>query len=113
LANVTASSSSNSASIAPASGRTCERFRSAATPTTSGCSSRPSGRAQLFRLAAGDYEGAINHVAIAFEHATFEHVGIGVALDYFEVDLDSNDTSFLGAFELKFTGPRLFAHMSF
>jgi len=71
------------------------------------------GRAQLFRLAAGDYEGAINHVAIAFEHATFEHVGIGVALDYFEVDLDSNDTSFLGAFELKFTGPRLFAHMSF
>src|SRR6188768_418620 len=31
------------------------------------------GRAQLFRLAAGDYEGAINHVAIAFEHATFEH----------------------------------------
>ena len=71
------------------------------------------GRAQLFRLAAGDYEGAINHLAIAFEHATFEHVGIGVALDYFEVDLESSDTSFLGAFELKFTGPRLFAHMSF
>ncbi|HEY3518358.1 MAG TPA: hypothetical protein VGL98_15020 [Gammaproteobacteria bacterium] len=71
------------------------------------------GRAQFFRLAAGDYEGAINHVAIAFEHATFEHVGLGVALDYFEVDLDSDDTSFLGAFELKFTGPRLFAHMSF
>lgn len=71
------------------------------------------GRAQIFRLAAGDYEGAINHMAIAFEHATFEHVGIGVALDYFEVDLDSSDTSFIGSFELKFTGPRLFAHMQF
>ena len=71
------------------------------------------GRGQIFRLAAGDYEGAINHVAIAFEHATFEHVGLGVALDFFEVDLESEDTSFIGAFELKFTGPRLFAHMSF
>jgi hypothetical protein len=71
------------------------------------------GRAQIFRLTAGDYDGEINHAAIAFEHATFEHVGIGVALDFFEVDLESNDTSFLGRFELKFAGPRLFAHMSF
>jgi len=71
------------------------------------------GRAQFFRLEAGDYDGRIDHAAIAFEHATFEHVGIGVALDYFKVDLQSNDTSFLGAFELKFYGPRLFAHMSF
>lgn len=71
------------------------------------------GRAQFFRLEAGDYDGKIDHAALAFEHATFEHVGIGVALDYFKVDLESNDTSFLGAFELKFFGPRLFAHMSF
>jgi hypothetical protein len=71
------------------------------------------GRAQIFRLAAGDFEGEINHAAIAFEHATFEHVGMGVALDFFEVDLESTDTSFIGAFELKFTGPRLFAHLSF
>jgi hypothetical protein len=71
------------------------------------------GRAQFFRLEAGDYDGKIDHAAIAFEHATFEHVGLGVALDYFRVDLESNDTSFLGAFELKFVGPRLFAHMSF
>lgn len=71
------------------------------------------GRVQIFRLAAGDFEGEINHAAIAFEHATFERVGIGIALDFFEVDLESTDTSFLGAFELKFTGPRLFAHMTF
>ena len=71
------------------------------------------GRAQIFRLDAGDYDGEINHLAVAFEHSTFKRVGLGVALDFFELDLDSKDDSFLGAFELKFAGPRIFAHAHF
>lgn len=71
------------------------------------------GRAQIFRLAAGDYEGEINHLAVALEHATFKRVGLGIALDFFELDLDSEDDSFLGEFKLKFAGPRIFAHAHF
>lgn len=71
------------------------------------------GRAQIFRLAAGDYDGEINHLALAFEHSTFKRVGIGVALDFFEVNLESKDDSFLGEFSLKFAGPRIFAHAHF
>jgi len=71
------------------------------------------GRAQIFRLTAGDYDGEIDHLAIAFEHSTFKRVGLGVALDFFRLNLDSKDDSFLGSFELKFAGPRIFAHAHF
>jgi hypothetical protein len=71
------------------------------------------GRGQIFRLSAGDYEGEIDHLAVAFEHSTFERIGLGVALDFFELNLDSEDDSFLGEFNLRFAGPRIFAHAHF
>jgi hypothetical protein len=66
------------------------------------------GQAQIFRLEAGGYDGALNHVALEMEHNTFHHLGFGVALDYFEVDLDSTEPKFVGAFNLTFSGPRVF-----
>ncbi|HEU4618114.1 MAG TPA: hypothetical protein VFV10_08730 [Gammaproteobacteria bacterium] len=72
-----------------------------------------SGRAQIFRLSAEDFDGKLNHVALAIEHDTFRHFGFGLGFDYFEVDLDSSDTGFLGAFKLRFSGPHVYAHAHF
>src|SRR5262249_37166685 len=58
------------------------------------------GQAQIFRLEAGGYKGALNHAVLAFEHNTFRHLGFGLALDFFEVKLDSTDPALLGAFHL-------------
>lgn len=71
------------------------------------------GRLQLFRLEAEDYSGALNHVMLAVEHATFPRVGIGFAVDYFEMDVDSTEATFRGAVKLEFSGPRLYAHAHF
>ena len=71
------------------------------------------GQAQLFRLEAGGYDGELNHVALEMEHDTFRHIGLGFALDYFEVDLDSTEPKFVGAFNLTFSGPRVFMRAHF
>lgn len=72
-----------------------------------------SGRAQIFRLRADDFDGELNHVAVAIEHDTFRRVGLGFAADFFEVDLASRDAGLLGAFKLQFSGPRVFVHAHF
>jgi hypothetical protein len=71
------------------------------------------GRAQIFRLDADDFDGVLNHVALAIEHDTFRHVGLGIAADFFELDLNSKDTGLLGAFKFQFSGPRIFFHAHF
>lgn len=71
------------------------------------------GRAQIFRLDVDDFDGELNHVALAIEHDTFRHVGVGLAADFFEIDVNSKDSRLLGAFKFQFSGPRLYIHAHF
>ena len=71
------------------------------------------GRLQLFRLEVGDYDGSIDHLAVRLEHQTFRHIGFGLGYDYFELDIDIDNSDWRGFANYQFHGPTLYVKAVF
>lgn len=71
------------------------------------------GRLQIFRLEVGDFDGSIDHLAIRLEHQTFRHVGFGLGYDYFELDVDIDDSDWRGFANYQFDGPTVYVKATF
>ncbi len=71
------------------------------------------GRGQWFFLKLDDVSGAITHAAVHLEHNTFNNVGFGVGYDWFDIDIDTNDSLWRGSADVQFKGPIIFVQASF
>jgi hypothetical protein len=71
------------------------------------------GRLQVFRLEVGGYEGSIDHLAVRLEHQTFRYIGFGLGYDFFELDVDIDDSEWRGFANYQFQGPTLYVRASF
>ena len=72
-------------------------------------------RAQIlgFALSVGDYSGRLFDVAADIAYSPWRHVGIGVGLRYFDLELDADTASLNGEFEFDYWGPTVFGLFSF
>ncbi len=65
-------------------------------------------KAQLFRTDFDRYEGSVNSFQVYAERALGEDVLLGLAYNYFSVNLESNDDDIQGRISAKHTGPALY-----
>ena len=65
-------------------------------------------KAQLFRMDFDRYEGSVNSFQVYAERALGENVLLGLAYNYFSVNLESTDDDILGRISSKHTGPALY-----
>lgn len=70
-------------------------------------------RGQYLSVETDDIDGSIEHAAIYFEHDTTDWLGLGFGYDWFTVDVDSEDRTWLGNANVRFHGPMLFLKGSF
>ena len=66
------------------------------------------GRVQIFRLTYGDFSGSLDHASAKLEYGAFEHVGIGVGYDLFDLGLDVDRDRWNGDVSFRFSGPILY-----
>jgi hypothetical protein len=62
-------------------------------------------RLDWFSAEAGDYDGGIVNAATSIIYAPSEHFGIGLAYNYFELDLKVDDSDWRGKINAQFNGP--------
>ncbi len=65
-------------------------------------------RGQFFALDTDDIDGSIEHFAIHFEHATLDRLGLGFGYDWFNLDIDTEETRWRGSADVRFHGPMLY-----
>ena len=70
-------------------------------------------RAQWFSIKVDDIDGRIKHGAIYFEHDTSGKFGLGLGYDWFVLDVETEESAWIGNANVRFHGPMLFLKASF
>lgn len=63
------------------------------------------GRLQIFRLTFDDFSGSLDHASVKLEYDAFEHVGIGVGYDLFDLGVAVDRKLWNGDVSFRFHGP--------
>lgn len=63
------------------------------------------GRAQVFYLKAGDFEGRLLNFSGAVEYYPIKHLGLGLGYAYFDLDIEADASDFSGEFQFQQHGP--------
>lgn len=73
--------------------------------------------AQAFYLKASgsslDFSGSLLNLGVKTEYWLFKNVGIGAAVNYFNLDVDVEDSDWKGALEYKYFGPQIYVSVRF
>lgn len=64
-------------------------------------------RVDWLRAKVGDYDGGIVNAAVSVGYAFNDHFGIGLAYNYFEIDVRVSDSEWSGRINSRFNGPYL------
>jgi hypothetical protein len=72
-----------------------------------------SGRVDYFSLKHGDYDGSLTNFAAGIDYRFTRNFGVGAGYRYMNYDLTSTKAKYNGGVEYKFSGPTLYAAMSF
>lgn len=59
---------------------------------------------EWFGIEADDYEGRFLDTRVSIEHNTFQNIGFGVGFNSSNFDIESEDSDFLGEFEIDYDG---------
>ncbi len=70
-------------------------------------------RIRLFRLHFDRYEGSLNYATLELQRRFGEKFSVGVAYNYYALNLDSAANSLSGTLEVRHRGPALFASVGF
>jgi len=72
---------------------------------------------QFFALDLNDdtfsFSGTVTNLRLSTEYWVFNHVGLGVALNWFKLDVDIDDSDWVGSVEYEYWGPQLYATVRF
>jgi hypothetical protein len=66
-------------------------------------------RLDLLSANVGDYDGLLVNVALGVNFQAFEHFGIGLNYNYFELDVSIDKSGWRGNFETTYEGAYLYA----
>lgn len=70
-------------------------------------------RLDLLSASVGDYEGMLLNTSLGVNYQAFEHFGIGLAYNYFELDVSIKRSDWRGDIEAVFGGPYFYASAYF
>lgn len=70
-------------------------------------------RFDLLSASVGDYEGLLVNASLGVNYQAFRHFGIGVAYNYFELDVSIKKASWRGDIEAIFDGPYVYVSAYF
>jgi hypothetical protein len=70
-------------------------------------------RLDLLSADVGDYDGLLLNVALGVNFQAFEHFGVGVNYNYFELDVSINKSGWRGNIETTYDGAYLYASFYF
>jgi len=72
---------------------------------------------QFFALDLSDdtfsFSGSVIDLRLSTEYWFFNHVGVGVAVNWFHLDVDLNNEDWVGAVEYEYWGPQIYAKIRF
>ena len=55
-----------------------------------------------------DYSGSLTNLRIATEYVPYRGLGLGVAVNWFKIDVDVEDPDWFGRIEYEYWGPQLY-----
>ncbi len=70
-------------------------------------------RLQLFRMDFDRYKGVLTYITLDLQRRFGDNFSVGLAYNYYGMNLDSKDDSFTGAIEVRHRGPALFISAGF
>ncbi len=70
-------------------------------------------RLQLFRMDFDRYKGVLTYITLDLQRRFGDTFSVGLAYNYYAMNLDSTDDSFTGAIEVRHRGPALFISAGF
>lgn len=70
-------------------------------------------RLQLFRMDFDRYKGVLTYITLDLQRRFGDTFSVGLAYNYYGMNLDSKDESFTGAIEVRHQGPALFVSAGF
>jgi hypothetical protein len=59
------------------------------------------------------YEGSLNFATLDWQRRFGENFSVGLAYNYYELNLDSHDNDVRGSLEVRHHGPELFLNVGF
>jgi len=70
-------------------------------------------RLQFFRMDFDRYKGVLSYITLELQRRFGDNFSVGLAYNYYAMNLDSTDDSFTGAIEVRHHGPALFISAGF
>lgn len=70
-------------------------------------------RVQIFRMHFDQYEGSMNYITLSLQHILADRFSIGVGYNYYDMQLDSDQSAIKGSLEIRHQGPFAFAGIHF
>ena len=64
--------------------------------------------AQAFALSIGDFDGSLVNLGVRTEYWFFNHLGAGLALNGFRLDVEVDSSDWQGELEYKYFGPQIY-----
>ena len=68
---------------------------------------------QFFRMDFDRYKGVLNYITLELQRRFGNNFSVGLAYNYYAMNLDSTDDSFTGAIQVRHHGPALFISAGF
>jgi hypothetical protein len=72
---------------------------------------------QFFALDLNDdtfsFSGTVTNLRLSTEYWVFNHVGLGVAVNWFKLDVDLDDSDWKGSVDYEYWGPQIYATIRF
>lgn len=69
--------------------------------------------AQAFALSIGDFDGSLVNLGVRTEYWFFNHIGAGLALNWFRLDVEVDSSDWRGELEYKYWGPQIYITVRF
>lgn len=71
------------------------------------------GRVQYFQLEFDKYDGKMTQLNVGVEHNTFEKVSFGLGYRYFDINVDIDESDWVGNVDFEYSGPTLYLRYGF
>lgn len=64
-------------------------------------------------LEIGEYEGKFTNLRAKLEYYPYKHVGFGLGIDHFDMEISANKTEFKGRLDWRYTGAQIYTTIRF
>jgi hypothetical protein len=70
-------------------------------------------KGRYFGANIADVDGSMTNLLAGLQFSPFEHLGLGIGYEYFEIDITSENPDLPGKFLIEYSGPKLYMTLQF